>query len=74
MSTHLALDSRRWHPGGEGDLCGGQDSGSLGVGVSVFVVGGVWGQVRTGTFTDGGIFLILESRFGHPASAAMAHI
>ena len=42
--------------------------------MSAFVVGGVWGQVRTGTFTDGGIFLILESRFGHPALGAVAHI
>ena len=33
-ATHLALDSRGWRPGGEGDLCGGQDSNSLGVGVS----------------------------------------
>ena len=39
-ATHLALDSRGSSPGGEGDLCRGQVSNSLGVAVSVFAVGG----------------------------------
>lgn len=34
--------------------------------------GGVWSQVRSVTFTLGGGFVILESRFGHPAPEATA--
>ena len=74
-ATHLALDFRGCGPGGEGDLCRGQDSSSLGVRVSVLVVGGVWGQFRTGTFAGDGVhLLILESGFGHPALAAVTHV
>ena len=73
-ATHPALDSRGSGPGGEGDLCRGQDSSSLAVAVSVFAVGGAWGQGRTGTFTDGIPLLILESRFRLPASAAVAPV
>ena len=39
-ATHLALDFRGSSPDGEGDLCRGQVSNSLGVAVSVFAVGG----------------------------------
>lgn len=73
-ASHLALDSRGWGPGGEGDLCRGQNGSSLGVRVCVRVGGGVWGQVRPGTFTLGGFLFILESGFGHPALAAVARI
>ena len=73
-ATHPALDSRGSGPGGEGDLCRGQDSSSLAVAVSVFAVGGAWGQGRTGTFTDGVPLLILESRFRLPALAAVAPV
>lgn len=47
-ATHLALDSRGSSPGGEGDLCRGQGSSSLGVAASVFAVDGYYfraGQV-----------------------------
>ena len=40
--------------------------------VSVCVGGGVWGRVRTGTFTHGGHLLIQEFRFGHAPLAAVA--
>lgn len=73
-ATHLALDSRGSRPGREGDLCRGQGSSSLAVAVSVFAVGGAWGQGRTGTFADGDHLLILESRPRHPALAAVARV
>lgn len=50
----------------------GVEHHSLGVAVSACVWGRVRGQVRPGTFTDGGGLLILESRFGLPALGAAA--
>lgn len=55
-ATHLALIQGEPGPGREGDLCRGQGSSSLAVAVSVFAVGGAWGQGRTGTFADGDHF------------------
>ena len=52
--THRAVDTWGCGPGVDGDLCREQYSGSLGVRafVCVYVVSGIWGQVRPGTIPD----------------------
>ena len=53
-ATHRAVDTWGCSPGVDGDLCREQYSGSLGVRafVCVYIVSGIWGQVRPGPIPD----------------------
>jgi hypothetical protein len=69
-TTHLAVDSRGPGPGGEWDLCRGQDRGSLGGG-GVCRGGGFW-YVQSGTSAHCALGAIGGPRSRLPARAAVA--